>query len=83
MPQVDGGLRKERAKRLRELGAVQVEKHMQILIGRTLPVLVEKGNKGRTPYFSEVQLDCNVVTGSLVDFKVTGTADGFLKGEVI
>lgn len=83
MPQVKGNLRKERAKRLRDAGAAQVEKHMQTLIGRTLPVLVEKGNKGRTPYFSEVQLDQDVATGTLVNFKVTGIADGFLKGEVL
>jgi len=83
MPQVDGALRKERAKRLRELGAAQVEKHMQSLIGRTLPVLVEKGNKGRTPYFSEVQLDSDVATGSLITFRVTGADNGFLKGEIV
>jgi len=83
MPQVNGGLRKERAKRLRELGTAQVDKHMQTLIGRTLPVLVEKGNKGRTPYFSEAMLDRDVAAGSLVEFQVTGTENGFLKGEIV
>src|SRR5699024_8135305 len=57
MPQVDGNLRKERAKRLRELGELQLNKHLSTLVGKTMPVLVEKNNKGRTEYFSEVQLD--------------------------
>ena len=82
MPQVDGGLRKARAKMLRELGAKQLDKHLSTLVGKTLPVLVEKGNKGRTPYFSEVAVSSDVKTGSLVDVKFESVADGCLKGSL-
>lgn len=83
MPQVDGALRKERAKRLRDLGARQVEKHAAALIGRELSVLTEKNNRGRTPYFSEVQLDCDVPAGALVRFVAEGEEAGILKGRVL
>lgn len=84
MPQVEGGLRKARAKRLRELGAAQVQKHMSGMVGKTLSVLVEKNNKGRTEYFSEVALDQDVATGSLIKFAAQGIDDtGCLKGIVL
>jgi len=83
MPQVEGGLRKERAKRLRELGITQVEKHIEGLVGQELSVLVEKGNKGRTQYFSEVQLGQDVPTGSLIRFRATATDNGCLTGDIL
>lgn len=79
MPQVEGGIRKERARQLRQLGEQQVEKHMQTLIGKTLPVLMEKDGKGRTPYFSEVQTTGGE-TGSVQMLKMTGLAKGVLTG---
>lgn len=83
MPQVEGGLRKERAKILRDLGAGQVNKHLQTLVGRTLPVLMEKDNKGRTAYFSEVQVDTTNMLGKIVQVRMDGIEDGLLKGKVI
>jgi threonylcarbamoyladenosine tRNA methylthiotransferase MtaB len=56
MPQVNGDIRKDRARQLRQAGEAQVQKHLETLVGKTLPILMEKGNKGRTPYFSEVVL---------------------------
>jgi len=82
MPQVEGSIRKHRAKLLRELGAKQVEKHMATLVGKTLPVLVEKGNTGRTEWFSEVQVTSDVTLGSLVNVTMEGFADGKLIGKV-
>lgn len=82
MPQVEGGLRKARAKRLREAGEQQLQKHMQSLIGQTVPVLVEKNNTARTEYFSEVILDKDVETGQILDVLLTGiSADGRLMGQ--
>jgi threonylcarbamoyladenosine tRNA methylthiotransferase MtaB len=78
MPQVDSSLRKARAKILRDLGAAQVEKHMKTLIGRTLPVLVEKDNKGRTEYFSEVSIEG--APGSMASVRIDGIENGILKG---
>ena len=82
MPQVEGGLRKARAKILREVGAKQVEKHLLTLVGKTLPVLVEKGNTGRTAYFSEVQVLSDVALGSLVDVHMEVVENGKLIGRV-
>lgn len=81
MPQVDGALRKTRAKRLRDLGAQQVEKHMQSLIGKTMPVLVEKDNKGRTEYFSEVAIEG--APGSMVTVRLDSIENGILKGVAV
>ncbi len=82
MPQVDGGIRKARAKLLREVGVKQVQKHLETLIGKTLPVLVEKGNKGRTEYFSEVALSSDVKPGTLLTVKMNSAENGLLRGAV-
>lgn len=82
MPQVQGDIRKARAKLLREAGAVQVDKHLATLIGKTLPVLAEKGNKGRTEYFSEVAFDTDVKPGTLLKVKLNSIQDGVLLGTV-
>ncbi|TAL36411.1 MAG: tRNA (N(6)-L-threonylcarbamoyladenosine(37)-C(2))-methylthiotransferase MtaB [Alphaproteobacteria bacterium] len=82
MPQVDGGIRKARAKALRDVGAKQLERHLSTLVGKTLPVLVEKGNKGRTEYFSEVAVNSDVKIGSLVKVTMQAAEDGCLKGVI-
>jgi threonylcarbamoyladenosine tRNA methylthiotransferase MtaB len=82
MPQVEGGLRKERAKLLRDVGAKQVQKHLETLVGKTLPVLAEKGNKGRTEYFSEVALSSDVKPGTLLNVKLDTVGEGVLLGKV-
>jgi threonylcarbamoyladenosine tRNA methylthiotransferase MtaB len=82
MPQVDGALRKERAARLRALGVSQVEKHLAPLVGKTLPVLVEKGNKGHTEWFSAVRLDRDIPQGRIVDVRMEAVEGDCLKGTV-
>ena len=54
MPPVGPGLARERAARLRELGDAALRRHLRAQIGRTLPVLVERGGTGRAPDFSHV-----------------------------
>jgi threonylcarbamoyladenosine tRNA methylthiotransferase MtaB len=66
MPQVDGIVRKERARVLREVGSQQVHKHLLGLVGKTLPVLVERNKVSRTEYFSEVLLDQQMPLGKVV-----------------
>ena len=82
MPQVQGDIRKARAKILREAGAKQLDKHLATLVGKTLPVLMEKGNKGRTAYFSEVAVSADVKAGSLVDVTLRSVGEGCLVGEL-
>jgi tRNA A37 methylthiotransferase MiaB len=59
-------VRKERAQILRELGTQQVQKHLTGLIGKTMPVLVERNLVSRTEYFSEVLLDKQMPLGKVV-----------------
>ena len=81
MPQVDGNIRKARAKILRDIGEAQMQKHALTLVGKTLPVLMEKNNKARTPYFNEVQLAGDPVqSGSLINVKFDQAVDGVLRG---
>jgi hypothetical protein len=41
---------------------------------------MEKGNKGRTAYFSEVVLGSDVPVGALIDVKMESVADGHIQG---
>ncbi len=82
MPQVDGTVRKERARLLREAGIVQLNKHLTSLIGKTMPVLVEKNNKGRTEYFSEVAIDQDAASGTIVSVKMDSANGGVLSGQI-
>lgn len=85
MPQVNGDIRKDRAKRLREAGARQVQKHISTLVGKTLPVLMEKDNRGRTPYFSEVFVEGGVLkAGEVVMARMLAVGeDGVLRSEIV
>lgn len=72
MPQVRGDIRKARAKRLRELGEENLQKHLQSLVGKNLSVLIEKNKKGRTEYFSEVKLNEELPQGQIVELEIKG-----------
>lgn len=48
---------KDRSKRLRELGSKKKTEFFKQFIGRTFPVLVEKGSKGTTPNYIPVRFD--------------------------
>lgn len=88
MPQVNGDIRKDRARQLREAGARQVQKHLATLVGQRLPVLMEKNNKGRTPYFSEVVMQPPEhadawETGSVVMAEMLVVGDGHLTARAV
>ena len=57
MPQLEKAAIKERASRLREAGAVALEKHLETYTGRSVDVLIEKGTSGRLPDFTPVHLE--------------------------
>lgn len=82
MPQVDGGVRKERARLLREIGTQQVHKHLSALIGKTVPVLAERNLISRTEYFSEVKLDKQMPLGKIVMAKLESIEGEFIRGRV-
>ncbi len=80
MPQVDGGVRKERAARLRALGAEAEARTLASLVGREVTVLVEKDDLGRTEHFAEIRLGAPRTPGSILRAVVTGVQDGKLTG---
>lgn len=54
MPQVPPPVVRERARRLREAGDAALRRHLRRHVGRTLPVLAERGGIGRAPDFTPV-----------------------------
>ncbi|MEQ3745059.1 MAG: tRNA (N(6)-L-threonylcarbamoyladenosine(37)-C(2))-methylthiotransferase MtaB [Henriciella sp.] len=57
MPQLEKSVIKERAARLRAVGANALEKHLESYVGREVDVLIEKGTSGRLPDFTPAHLD--------------------------
>ncbi len=57
MPQVERGLIKTRAARLRQKGAERLRAHLESGLGATCPVLMETGTMGRTHQFTPVRLE--------------------------
>jgi len=70
MPPVPRVVRKERAARLRTLGAAQVERHLASAVGTTAQVLMEKPGLGRTGHFAEVAVAGE--PGILLQARITG-----------
>ena len=76
MPAVSGPEIKARASRLRELGQRQVERHLQLQVGKTHKILMESPTMGRTEQFAEVRTAAALTEGSIVEVPVSGaTAD--------
>ncbi|MBZ8117512.1 tRNA (N(6)-L-threonylcarbamoyladenosine(37)-C(2))-methylthiotransferase MtaB [Roseovarius sp. LXJ103] len=73
MPQVHGPAIKERAARLRALGAEQVTRHLAAQIGAEHKVLMENPHMGRTEQFTEVSFTAPKPEGQIVSARVTGT----------
>ncbi len=56
MPQVEGGLVKERARRLRHAGEAALRRRFESEIGATRQVLIESASQGRTEHFLPVAI---------------------------
>ena len=56
MPQVEGGLIKDRGRRLRAAGEAALAKRLETEIGRTREVLIESATQGRTEHFLPVAI---------------------------
>jgi threonylcarbamoyladenosine tRNA methylthiotransferase MtaB len=73
MPQLERGVIKARAERLREAGAAALGRHLQAQVGRTLSVVVEKpGVAGHAEDFTEVRWEAPLRPGALAAMRVTG-----------
>jgi len=74
MPQVASPVRKERAARLRALGASRLARYLATQQGATHEVLVETGaGAGHTPHFCAVQVAGAHAAGTLVRARITGS----------
>ncbi len=75
MPQMDRGIIKERAARLRSLGESRVREHLMSQIGHTPNILIENENMGRTEGFTEVGFTTPQPVGKIVQAQIKGCSD--------
>ena len=76
MPQIDGKIKKERARILREETANQLKKFLPNFLGTKQKVLLENGNIGRCENFLTVKLNeipAGVQVGDIFEVKIVGT----------
>jgi threonylcarbamoyladenosine tRNA methylthiotransferase MtaB len=83
MPQVDRGVVKERAARLRAKGQAVLTGFLDKLFGAEVEVLVEHHGIGRTRQFAEMRLPRAVAAGAMVRARVSGNDGQRLSGEVV
>lgn len=67
MPAVAGDVVKERAKRLRALGATMLCAHLDAQVGQTRRLLSERGGIARTEQFTPVRLKTTIEPGLMFD----------------
>jgi len=72
MPQVAAAVVRERARRLRETGAVALRGHLERERGARRRVLVESDNTGRTEQFTAVKLSGASQPGTIVECTIAG-----------
>jgi threonylcarbamoyladenosine tRNA methylthiotransferase MtaB len=70
MPQLSRAVVKERARRLREAGALALARHLDGEIGVTRRVLAESRETGRTEQFTAVKLARPAAPGQIFDVKI-------------
>jgi threonylcarbamoyladenosine tRNA methylthiotransferase MtaB len=75
MPQLERGVVKARAERLRRAGDAALARHLDRQTGRVVPALVEREGLGRAEDFTEVAFEGAAESGSIVPLKIT-THDG-------
>ncbi len=70
MPQLPPGIVKERARRLRERGALALRAHLDAEVGATRRVLTETHERGRTEQFTPVKLATPLAPGTILDLRI-------------
>ena len=83
MPQINGKLIKSRAAQLRAAGAHQAERHLNLQIGQTHQVLIEKPCMGRTQQFAEVTFETPQIEGQVVSTLIKSATKNQLQGQVV
>jgi threonylcarbamoyladenosine tRNA methylthiotransferase MtaB len=72
MPQVARAAIKDRARRLREHGALALARHLDGEVGAVRRVLVEDGAAGHTEHFAKVALARPATPGAMIDLQMAG-----------
>ncbi|MFY9841066.1 MAG: tRNA (N(6)-L-threonylcarbamoyladenosine(37)-C(2))-methylthiotransferase MtaB [Xanthobacteraceae bacterium] len=72
MPQIDRSIVKKRARRLREIGALALRRHLEGEVGARRRVLVESRHAGRTEQFTAVKLGAPREPGTILDLRIGG-----------
>jgi threonylcarbamoyladenosine tRNA methylthiotransferase MtaB len=75
MPQLPRDVVKDRARRLRERGALALRQHLDGEVGATRRVLTESNDIGRTEQFTQVRLSLPTEPGKILDLTIA-THDG-------
>jgi threonylcarbamoyladenosine tRNA methylthiotransferase MtaB len=70
MPQLDRGIVKDRARRLRERGTLALRRHLDAEVGTTRRVLTETNDTGRTEQFTLVRLAAPAEPGTILDLNI-------------
>ena len=73
MPQLDGGLIRDRAARLRGIGAERIARHLAEMQGRIVRLLMEKPDQGRTEGFALTRLSAQARPGEIISARITGS----------
>ena len=83
MPQIDRALVKERAARLRLKAAERLSFHLQAEQGKVFDVLMESKGMGRTPGFTEIEIngEGREMSGAILKARATGCGTRHLFGE--
>ena len=82
MPQLPGTVRRERAARLRTVGAAAAQAFLAGAVGSRADLLAEQDQEGRTEHFAPVRLDRPVAPGTVVAADIVAVEDGCLVGQV-
>jgi threonylcarbamoyladenosine tRNA methylthiotransferase MtaB len=78
MPQLNSGVIKERAARLRDKGDAALAARNASLVGTTQTLLMEKSNLGRTGCFMPVRYTSISEPGAFVNARITHIEDNHL-----
>ncbi len=83
MPQLHGKVISQRAAKLREKGKLVLQHHLSQWQNKTVEILTEKDNIGRTPDFTQVSLNQEVSAGKMISVTIVGHTDTMLLGTII
>lgn len=80
MPQVPVPVRKERAKKLRDLGDIQMKELLDKTVGKTISVLVEQPLEGTSENYLKVRFETPQAVGQIIDVVITKRENDGLVG---